>query len=210
MDSKKITLVSVACTKVPDTIKAIRECQKYFNFAESILITHEDIKEEGIKVIKVEKLDYKGYNEFVAMELWRYIDTDYCLLVQNDGYIINPEKWIDEFLEYDFVGAGWPIPPEEDKTTYRTPSGNLIRVGNGGFSLRSRRLLRAPTVLELEFSDEGTGFPHEDGWLCCHKREILEDNGIKFAPLEVAVKFSRELPIPELKDMNTFGFHKYK
>src|SRR3990167_1942792 len=201
MDSKKITLVSVACTKVPDTIKAIRECQKYFNFAESILITHEDIKEKGIKVIKVEKLDYKGYNEFVAMELWRYIDTDYCLLVQNDGYIINPERWTDEFLEYDFVGAPWP--PQ----THYTAQGEEIRVGNGGFSLRSKKLLKASTELGLEFTDKGTGFWHEDGFLCNHYRKELEDYGIKFAPVHIAAQFSTELTVPET--VKSFGGHRY-
>ena|SRR3990167_9583558 len=210
MDSEKITLISVACTKVPETIEAIRKCQKYFDFAESILITHENIKEKGIKVIKVEKLDYKGYNEFVAMELWRYINTSYCLLVQNDGYIINPEKWTDEFLNWDYIGSVWPIPPKEDKISYRTPSGRLVRVGNGGFSFRSKKLLEAPSKLGLEFTDMGSGFPHEDGFLCVHKRRELESYGIKFAPLSIAVRFSRELPIPEGEGIEPFGFHRYK
>ena len=135
-----VTLVSVACTKVPETIEAIRKCQSQMEFNRSILLTHEDIQAEGIEVIKIDKLDYKGYNEFVAMELWQYIGTDFILLVQNDGYITNASKWKDEFMNYDFVGAPWPIP--NDDTTYRTPSGRLVRVGNGGFSFRSRRLLR--------------------------------------------------------------------
>lgn len=207
MGSKKITLgitlVSVACMKVPKTIEAIKECQKYFNFVETILITHEDIKEKGIKVIHVDKLDYKGYNKFVVMKLWQYINTDYCLLVQNDGYIINPDKWTDEFFEYDYIGAPWRIP--EDDFSYRTSTGDLIRVGNGGFSLRSKKLLEAPSNLGLKFSDMGTGFPHEDGFLCVHYRKELEDYGIKFAPIDVATRFSTEFPIPE--SVKSFGAH---
>lgn len=202
-----VSLVAVACTKVEETIEAMRKCQSQMTFNRSVLFTHEDIQPEGIDVVKIDKLDYRGYNEFVAMKLWQYIGTDYVLLVQNDGYILNASKWENEWFKYDYIGAGWPVP--DDNETYRTPNGRLVRVGNGGFSLRSRKLLRAPTILGLEFSDKGTGFPHEDGFLCVHNGDLLEDNGINFAPLSVAVKFSRELPIPELRDRNTFGFHKY-
>lgn len=204
-----VALISVACTKVPETIDAMRKCQAQMGFNDSILFTHEDIQFPGIRTIKIDKLDYKGYNEFVAMKLWQYIGTDYVLLVQNDGYILNAKKWNDDWFKYDYIGSAWPVPSEDDKTTYRTPSGRLIRVGNGGFSLRSRRLLRAPTILGLEFTDMGTGFPHEDGMICVHYREELEKAGIKYAPLEEAVKFSKELPIPELVDKDTFGFHRY-
>lgn len=202
-----VTLASVACTKVPETIEAMRKCQAQMGFNRSILLTHEDIQAEGIEIIKIDKLDYRGYNEFVAMKLWQYIGTDFVLLVQNDGIITDASKWTDEFMNYDYIGSPWPIP--NDETTYRTPNGRLVRVGNGGFSFRSRKLLRAPTILGLEFTDRGTGFFHEDGNLCVHHGDTLVDAGIKFAPLSVAVQFSRELPIPERKDNNTFGFHKY-
>lgn len=202
-----VTLVSVASTKVPETIEAMKKCQAQMGFNRSLLLTHEDITAEGIDIAKVDKLDYQQYNEFVAMKLWQYIGTDFVLLVQNDSWILNASKWTDEFMNYDFSGAPWPVP--NDDTTYRTPSGKLVRVGNGGFSFRSRRLLRAPTILGLEFSDYGTGFPHEDGFLCVHNRDVLENAGIRFASLSVAMQFSRELPIPERVDDNTFGFHKY-
>ena len=202
-----ISLVSVACTKVSETIEAMKKCQAQMEFNDSILFTHEDIQIDGIRVVKIDKLDYRGYNEFVAMKLWQYIGTDFVLLVQNDGYITDVSQWSDDFFDYDYIGAPWPIPPEEDKTTYRTPVSKLIRVGNGGFSFRSRRLLRAPTILELEFTDKGTGFPHEDGFLCVHSRDELEKNGIKFAPIHIAAQFSTELTVPET--VKSFGGHRY-
>src|SRR3990167_8980327 len=149
-----VTLVSVACTKVPETIEAMKKCLTQMEFNRALLLTHEDIQVEGIEVAKIDKLDYKGYNEFVAMKLWQYIGTDFVLLVQNDGLITDVSKWKDEFMNYDYIGAPWPIP--NDETTYRTPGNKLVRVGNGGFSFRSRRLLRAPTILGLEFTDLGT------------------------------------------------------
>jgi len=198
-----IDLVAVACTKVPETIEVMKRSHTQFNFSRSMLFTHEDVKADGIQVIKIDKLDYRQYNEFVAMKLWQFIGSDYVLLVQNDGYITDSSRWTNEFLKYDYIGAPWP------PKTYFTKDGIEVRVGNGGFSFRSRRLLRAPIVLGLEFTDMGTGFWHEDGALCVHWRDILENYGIKYAPLDVAMRFSRELPIPERVDNNTFGFHKY-
>ena len=200
-----VSLVSVACAKVPETIDAMRKCQEQMGFKRSILFTHEDIQFPEIDVVKIDKLDYQGYNEFVAMKLWQYIETDFVLLVQNDGYITDVSKWDDEFMNFDYIGAPWPIP--NDEITYRTPKGRLVRVGNGGFSLRSRRLLRAPTILGLEFTDNGSGFWHEDGNLCVHHGDTLQDAGIKFAPIEVAAKFSTELVVPET--VESFGKHKY-
>ncbi len=201
----QIDLVSVACTKVSETIEVMKKCQSQFAFCRSILFTDQEVEVEGIEIIKIDKLDYKGYNEFVAMKLWQFIGSDYILLVQNDGYITDSTQWTDEFLKYDYVGAPWPIPA--DDISYRTASGKIARVGNGGFSLRSRKLLRAPTILGLEFTDNGSGFWHEDGFLCVHSRDVLEKNGIAFAPVELAARFSTELVVPETKQ--SFGKHKY-
>lgn len=200
-----IDLVAVACTKIPETIEALRKCQDQMKFSRTILLTHEELEVEGIEVIQIPKLDYKGYNEFVAMTLWQYVSADFALLVQNDGYITDGKLWTDEFLMHDYIGAPWPIP--KDNNTYRTPGGRLARVGNGGFSLRSRKLMRAPTILGLEFTDNGTGFPHEDGFLCVHYREVLENDGVRFAPVELAARFSTELTVPET--VKSFGGHKY-
>ncbi len=67
----------------------------------------------------------------------------------------------------------------------------MNRVGNGGFSLRSKKF--------LEFSDsfkdcEGYG---EDTFLCTREYQKAVDAGIKFAPFELAVKFSYENPLIE-------------
>lgn len=200
-----ISLVSVACTKVTETIEAMKKCQSGMEFGRAILFTHEDVEAEGIDVVKIDQLDYKGYNEFVAMKLWQYIGTEYVLLVQNDGYITDFSKWTDDFFRYDYIGAPWPLPT--DDFSYKTKSGQVVRVGNGGFSLRSLRLLKAPTILDLEFTDNGSGYWHEDGFLCVHSRDELEAYGIKFAPVEVAAQFSTELQVPET--VKSFGGHKY-
>lgn len=196
-----IDLVAVACTKVPETIEAMKKCQNQMKFTRSILFTHEDVEAEGIDVVKINKLDYEGYNRFVAMDLWQHTSSEYVLLVQNDGYITDGSLWTEEFLKYDYIGAPWP------PATQYTKDGVEVRVGNGGFSLRSRKLLRAPINLGIEFTDMGTGFWHEDGFLCVHYRKELENFGIKFAPVELAAQFSTELQVPETR--KSFGGHKY-
>src|SRR3990167_7642264 len=73
-----IDLVAVACTRVPETIEAMKKSQAQFKFTRSILFTHENIKAEGIEVIKIDKLGYKEYNEFIATKLWQFIGSDYA------------------------------------------------------------------------------------------------------------------------------------
>ena len=63
-------------------------------------------------------MDLEGYSEFVIRELHKYVDTSHCLLVQWDGYVLNPKSWLPQFLDYDYIGAPW--------------NGNVV--GNGGFS----------------------------------------------------------------------------
>lgn len=168
-----------------------------------------DKSSEGIewgarKIIWDESLSsIDDWNYKIIYDLWKYVDTDYCLLFHSDGYVIHPEVWKEEFLNYDYIGAPWPLPA--DSFSYRTPDGQLVRVGNS-VSLRSRRLCKMPTYLGIEWRSY-YGNTNEDGFLCVHNRKILESCGIKFAPLDLAVHFSREHDIPENKGIITFAFH---
>jgi hypothetical protein len=202
LDLKNTTLCAVACTQVPETILALKKSMVGIEYAEVILITHEDLnlENEGIKVVKIEKLDYKGYNYFIIYTLKDYIKSDFVLIVQHDGYVLRPNKWNNKFFEYDYIGAPWP------KDLHFAANGKNIRVGNGGFTFRSKKLLNILSDLDLPFSDFGTGFFHEDGIICLGYGERLEKEGIKFAPVEIASMFSRERWCHDSK-LFTFGFH---
>ncbi len=200
-----ITLVAVACVRVQETVKAIEKSCSSINFGSVKLITHEEIRSEFFETIQIHKLDYEQYNKFVVYELHKYIDTEFALIIQDDGFVTGPYQWRDEFLEYDYIGAPWPLPT--DTFSYRDPFGNLIRVGNGGFSLRSKKLLSLPTKLNLEWKSY-FGFFNEDGFFTCHNRHLFEKEGCVFAPIEVAKYFSHESPIPETYGITPFGFHK--
>jgi hypothetical protein len=81
-----------------------------------------------------------------------------------------------------------------------------MRVGNGGFSLRSKKILSLATELNLEWKPY-FGFWNEDGFFCCHNKHLYEERGCVYAPIEVAAKFSIENSIEENKGIETFGFH---
>ena len=38
-----------------------------------------------------------------------HIQTSHCLLIQSDGFVLFPDKWDDSWLDYDYIGAPWPI-----------------------------------------------------------------------------------------------------
>lgn len=167
-------------------------------------IASKDINWGAKKIIwdeSITSIDIWNYK--CIYELHNYVQTDYAMFFHADGYPINASAWKKEFLDYDFIGAPWPLP--RDNYSYLTPEGELIRVGNS-VSLRSKRILELPSKLNLEWKSF-YGNTNEDGFLCCHNRRILEENGCRFAGIEVAKYFSKEHSIPENEGVTTFAFH---
>lgn len=149
--------------------------------------------------------DINSWNKAVIYDLWKYVDTDFAMFVHGDGYVVHPDLWREEWLEYDYIGAPWPLPT--DDYSYRTPQGELVRVGNS-VSLRSKKILQLPSQLGLEWRSY-YGNTNEDGFLTVHNRDILKANGCKFAPFDVALNFSKEAELPENKGLKTFAFHTH-
>lgn len=204
IDLPKITLVAVACIRVQETIKAIEKSCSGVNFGAVKLITNENVSGDFFETVQIQKLDYEQYNRFIVFDLHNHIETEFALIVQDDGFVTGSHQWREQFLDYDYIGAPWPLPT--DDFSYRDSFGNLIRVGNGGFSLRSKKLLSLPTKLDLEWRSY-FGYFNEDGFFTCHNRHLFEREGCVFAPLEVAKYFSHERQIPETKGIVPFGFH---
>jgi len=201
-----ITLVCVTSVNIDRAIRAIKYSCKNIIFGEVILFSDIDIDIDNIKVIKIDKLDYINYSRFIVYELYKYIKTEFVLIIQDDGFVVNPESWSDEFLNYDYIGAPFPIPQKNDMVSYRDPFGVLQRVGNGGFSLRTKKILELPSKLNLEWKDY-FGYWNEDGFFAVHNKHILENNGCVFPSPEIAAKFSIEYETPETIGKTPFGFH---
>ena len=201
-----VTLVLVSTINIDRSIKALQYSMKDIEFGKVLLITDKTQHLEDIDVVYTLPLDYIGYSKFIVYNLHNFINTKYALIIQDDGFVVNPDKWDDEFLEYDYIGAPFPIPPNSDNISYRNPFGELIRVGNGGFSLRSKKLLSLASELNLEWKGY-FGYHNEDGFYSVHNRHIYEENGCVYAPINIAAKFSKENETPETVGITPFGFH---
>jgi hypothetical protein len=131
------------------------------------------------------------YNTVMLKGVTEHVNTEHALYVQWDGIANDKEQWTDEFLNYDFIGAIWPWEPEEHN------------VGNGGFSLRSRRLLDACMDDHIQLTS-ARGMIGEDALIGIdYKKFLQEEYNIKYAPSELARQFSFELGIHR----PSFGFH---
>lgn len=149
-------------------------------------------KYQNIEYIPIELNSISDYNKFIIKKLHKYVFAEYCLIFQHDGFIINPKLWDERFLEYDYIGALFP----------KAPWNKINRVGNGGFSLRSKKFIKYCSSLDLDFS------VNEDKLVCVDYYNDLRENGFTFAPPRIAAKFSLE----EDNEYNNniekvFGFH---
>ena len=215
----EVTLICVAGVQVPRALLAIMKSAFRLKFDRIILVTTKVKPVQFGKFSVQEPIESKldslmEYNKYVLYKLYNHVRTQFCLVIQADGYVINGNLWNEKYYEYDYIGAPWPIESE----AYIDPFGNHQRVGNGGFSLRSRRLLMVPQKVEIPWNvNEGNFYRHfnknaysEDGNICVHNRHLFEQEGCKFAPLDIASQFSHELDLTDIFIGKTFGFHRYK
>lgn len=171
--------------------------------SEALWKSEQGIQFGEVKLIEIESVkDIDSWNTAVIYELPKYINTDFALFIHHDGYVINPHLWRNEWLAYDYIGAPWPLP--SDNFSYRTSSDRLIRVGNS-VSLRSKKLMDLVATRPMEYH---YGNNNEDGQICVWERDWLEEQGCKFADLDVAKYFSKEWEIPENVGIETFAFHQ--
>ena len=94
-----------------------------------------------------------------------------------------------------------------DFSTYPILNVEKNPVGNGGFSLRSRKLVT--TTSKINYDSLNFPLMSEDIIICHYLYQEMIDKGIRFAPAELAAKFSME-NINNLYGQNldsVFGFH---
>jgi Protein of unknown function (DUF5672) len=212
-----ITLLSVSSINLNNTIYALWRSSRRLDFAAIKLIGVERPKRMpkwlAFEVAQDNLLkSINDYSHYCLYNLWRHVDTPFCLKIHADGYVINPKKWDDDFLKWDYIGAPWQIRGD----AYIDPFGNHQRVGNGGFNLRSKKVLEVPLRTHIEWNvNQSDYYKHmgennfaEDGNICVHNRHIFEASGVKFAPLDIALKFSVEQKVLEYRGVKTFGYHK--
>lgn len=194
MDSLELKNVTICAidTRTPSlALRSLMLSKKCIKFGQVLLFTRADHGlvgiPEDVQVVEMPELkSIEDYSKFVLKGLRPYIKTSHVLLIQWDGYVINPGAWQPRFLEFDYIGAPW----------HRRPIDRSV--GNGGFSLRSLKLLEA-----MEDAEFIVNHP-EDLCICHTNRELLERRHVRFAPFEVAMAFSQERVTSERA---SFGFH---
>lgn len=160
----------------------------------------------SLKVIQefddVEVFHMEIYNQVLKNEnFWGTLNCEKCIVVQDDGFLING-KYIDEYLQYDYIGAPWADAKDNE---YIKKHINPALVGNGGFSIRNVEKMK---YICRTFTDEKNSlFYHnlneipEDVYFVKH----LVQMGANVAPFDVARKFA----IEQVLSVNPVGFHKF-
>jgi hypothetical protein len=187
--ARDVTLCCVDTEHHELSAVALRRCNHQMGFAKTVFLTdrpeHVDPAWECHRITRL--LGYADFNRFMLKTLYHHIDTEFVLVVQFDGFILDGEAWTDAFLAHDYIGSPWAWCED-------------YAVGNGGFSLRSRKLLRA-----LQDERITLGGLTEDLCICRTWRSYLQvEHGISFAPPALAARFGFEGDMPVA---GTFGFH---
>lgn len=170
-------------------IRVLRYMNRFCRFKTTRLLSHLDpgpgFEYEWIRVEKVPAEQLSAFLNQVAPQ--HLLDSDFAFSVHEDGFMLYPEMWDPAFLAYDYIGAPWlPLPGT---------------VGNGGFYIESRVMLEAKLRLPKDTSDP---LIWADQYVCITHRARLEAEGIRFAPVPLAGKFSVDLLNRTRK---SFGFH---
>ena len=105
--------------KIEETIHAMHTSMQGIKFGAVKLVTSSEhiekyksiLESDGITLEEpvMEVKDYNDYNYYWIYKIGSHIETSHCLLIQSDGFVIFPHQWDDTWLEYDYIGAPWPL-----------------------------------------------------------------------------------------------------
>ena len=186
----EVTLVAATSVALEATAAALDDSLSQAAFGKALLLADRkpaSAMNPAIEWHPIEPMTSRAdYSAFMLHRLHEFVTTDFALCAQWDGFVIDGAAWDPDFLRYDYIGAVWP----------QFADGH--NVGNGGFSLRSKKLLQATRSLPYD------GRTAEDVLIARTLRSRLEAEGIRFAPEAVARRFSFERTAPSGRE---FGFH---
>lgn len=170
---------------------AIEQCLQQFAFEEVLVLTDRVNLWPQFRTQQIGKITSSlDYSRLMLLEVPRHVTTDFFMVAQYDGFILDGAAFSQDFFNFDYIGAPWPV------SAYP-----YLRVGNGGFSWRSRRLALAVADMAGFWNEREP----EDEFISRIARVALEiRHGCRFADVETAERFSSELILPT---ESVFGFH---
>lgn len=118
------------------------------------------------------------------------------MIFQWDRFPLAPIKWQNNFFDFDYIRAPWPHEP-------------LYPVGNGGFSIRSKKLIQTLKELQINIDLRNPHTQPDDALICIYKRKLLEKNGIKFCDGNIAANFSYEYGPSNKNALEFHGAHNF-
>ena len=130
----------------------------------------------NLEIPSLTKVEYNTL--FIDVEFWKTVKGDKVFTFQLDSILLR--SGIDEFLDYDYIGAPWRKPKEGSY------------VGNGGLSLRTRNVM-----LEISVTNKIKEVIWEDIYFVKH----LKGKGVP--DVDTASKFSME----DVYSSNPLGVH---
>lgn len=195
LDLPDVTLIGVDTLNRNRLIEAMNFSTKGISFGAIVMLTDiDDPANNCQKIPTIQSIDH--YSEFCLKELNKHFQTSHCLTIHYDGFVIDPSRWNPDWLEYDYIGCPWFW--KENRPDIKDQPN---KVGNGGFSLRSKKLCDLLATDEFENVNKKP----EDVFICVEQYENLLKHGIKFASMAVAKEFS--CGEAGCSYQNTFGFH---
>lgn len=187
-----VTLCAVFTVAHELTLRAVEDCTRQARFGAVKLFTDRPLRTVWDTDADCEIFSAGPFanlaeaGRFTTYELPKHITTSHALFIHHDSWIVDPAMWTGKFLHYDYIGAPWEWEQEGH------------RVGNSGFSLRSKRLMDFLADHPDQFP---IGMP-EDLTLCTKYRRRLPQ--FRWAPEALAHQFSVER---SRATRSSFGFH---
>ena len=208
LELPNVTLLAASSIEIDMTQLALRISLRNIEFGAVKLLSSlpPSKKYSDIEYVSIPAMNnIADYNRMMIEDLHKYFTTSHCLVVQPDSFVVDSDLWKDEFLQFDYIGAPWSNKIRINSELVLNFEENCV--GNGGFSLRSRKLVE--TTAKINFKSLKFPIKAEDVVICHFLYQEMIDNGIRFAPVKLAAQFSME-NVENLYGQNVdsvFGFH---
>ena len=108
LNLSNVTLLCVE-TRDPELAHwAIDRCLRETRFAKVVLITNIDLvrnRRLDIEYVQAPPIQStKDYSDLLLTGIDQYVAGSHVLVIQWDSFIIKPNLWQNEFLDYDYIG----------------------------------------------------------------------------------------------------------
>lgn len=163
-----VTLLCADCVWPFLAVKVLEHCKQKADFGAVKLLTSLSTDYPHIEIMPLNSL--VAYSIFMLTRVHEYIETEHVLIVQRDGFILNPGSFDVRWLELDYIG---PLFVQYDK------------VGSGGFSLRSRKLMQETARLCPKWDGS-----QEEADIVQSLVHYYEDGVISMGPISKKIKIA--------------------